>query len=518
MIALELVIAMGAALLAGNLLAARLRISTPVVLVFLGVVLGLIPQLRGVHLPPEVMLLLILPALLYWESLNTSLRLIRRNLRTITLMSTLLVFATAAVVATVAHALGLPWGCAWVLGGALAPTDATVVGAFGRSLPRRTVTVLKAESLINDGAALVIYGLAISTTMAGHRPGALRVTWLLILSYGGGLLVGFVVGRIAVAIRRRVADPMLENVTILLTPFTAFLLAELAGASGVIAAVVTGLLMSRYGPRVGHASTRVQTIGFWSLATFLLNGGLFVLIGIQVHEAVRGLDTEPLLRGILLVVMISAVLVATRFAWLFTTPYVIRFLDRRPAQRQRRVDARTRVVSGVAGFRGAVSLAAALAVPASFPDRHLVVFIVSGVIVVTLVTQAFIFGPVVRWAQLPPDTEFLEELRLAERVAALQAMDSLPALADQVRAEPAVVEEVRNELRAEIDGLRAGDDEAAGHIEDEYTALRLATIAGKRAAVIALRDQNRIDDLVVREMQSRLDREEVRLAGGPDPE
>jgi CPA1 family monovalent cation:H+ antiporter len=125
---------------------------------------------------------------------------------------------------------------------------------------------------------------------------------------------------------------------------------------------------------------------------------------------------------------------------------------------------------------------------------------------------------VVRWARLPADTEFLEELRLAERVAALQAMDALPELAERVRAEPAVVEEVRHELRAEIDGLRAGDDEAAERIEDEYATLRLATIAGKRAAVLALRDQNRIDDLVVREMQSRLDREEVRLVRGPDPE
>jgi len=511
---LELVIALGAVLLAGHLSAARLRVSAPVILVFLGVVLGLIPQLRGVSLPPEVMLLLFLPVLLYWESSNTSLREIRSNLRVITLMSTLLVAATAALVATVAHALGLAWGPAWVLGAAVAPTDATAVGAFARSLPRREVTVLKAESLVNDGAALVIYAIAVGTTMGSGRPGVARTGWLLLLAYGGGLLAGLLVGRIAVEARRRVTDPLLGNVVILLIPFTAYLLAEVTGASGVIAVVVTGLLMSQYGPRVGRAATRVQTIAFWSLATFLLNGALFALIGLEVHKAVRDLGGIPLDQGALLVLAIAVTVVGARFLWLFTTPYALRVLDRRPRQRLRRVGARTRVLSGIAGFRGAVSLAAALAVPADFPDRGLIIFTVCGVIVTTLVVQALIFPRVTRWANLPPDTAFQDELRLAEETAARNALAALPALAKQVGAEQSVVEQVSHELHAEV----AGRTSETAKFEDGYRALRLATLAGKRVTLVALRDTNRIDDLILKQIQSRLDREELRLARQPESE
>jgi monovalent cation/hydrogen antiporter len=161
---LELVIALGLAVLAGNSLAHRYRIAPPVILLAAGVLLGFVPALRGVELPPDVVLLLFLPVLLYWESLITSLREIRFNLRGIMLMSTVLIIATAAAAAATAHALGVPWGPAWVLGAAVAPTDAIAIGVIERLLPRRQVTVLRTESLINDGTALVVYGLAVGIT------------------------------------------------------------------------------------------------------------------------------------------------------------------------------------------------------------------------------------------------------------------------------------------------------------------------------------------------------------------
>src|SRR3954462_7238021 len=187
MLGLEAVVVLGAALLAGSVLARRARIAPPVLLLACGLLLGFVPALRQVHLPSEAVLLLFLPALLYWESLTTSLREIRSNLRVIVLSSTLLVIATAAAVAAAAHALGMPWGPAWVLGAALAPTDATAVGVLARSLPRRTLTTLRAESLINDGTALVVYGLAVGVTVGEDSLGALHVSGLFLLSYGGGL-------------------------------------------------------------------------------------------------------------------------------------------------------------------------------------------------------------------------------------------------------------------------------------------------------------------------------------------
>jgi Na+/H+ antiporter len=278
---LELVVILGVAVLTCSLVARRFRLAPPVILLACGTLLGFVPALRHVHLPPQVVLLLFLPALLYWESLTTSLREIRSNLRAIVLMSTALVIATAAAVAAAANALGLGWGPAWALGAAVAPTDATAVGVLARALPRRTITVLRAESLVNDGTALVIYAVAIATTVGGQRLSALHISLLFLLAYVGGVLAGAMTAWLAVQVRRRLDDPLLESVTMVLTPFTAFLLAEVTYASGVLAVVVCGLIMSQAGPRVGQAATRQQAQASWSLAVFLLNGALFVLVGLE---------------------------------------------------------------------------------------------------------------------------------------------------------------------------------------------------------------------------------------------
>jgi Na+/H+ antiporter len=524
MLGLELVVVLGVTLLLAGVLARRLRIAPQILLLVCGVLLGFAPALRGVHLPPEAMLLIFLPALLYWESLTTSLREIRSNLRVIVLASTLLVIATAAAVAAVGHAFGLPWGPAWVLGAALAPTDATAVGVLARALPRRTVTTLRAESLVNDGTALVVYGLAVGVTVGEESLGTLHVTALFLLSYGGGAVAGVVVAWLVTQARRRLDDPLLENVLILLTPFSAFLLAELVEASGVLAVVVCGLIMSQVGPRVGRADSRQLTVAFWTLSTYLLNGALFVLVGLEVQSATRGLTSIDLARGLFAVAVVSAVVIGVRFVWLFTMPYVIRALDRRPQQRLRRVGPRARVVNGVAGFRGAVSLAAALAVPATvasgdpFPGRDLIVFVTAGVIAVTLL-QGLLLPAVVRWARLPRDTSVEEESRLAQTEATGAALAALPAVAAELGTDPDVVERTRREYEEHLHVIHQGvdeDDEPVTRHEEQYTALRLALLARKRATVVQLRDAQRIDDIVLRQFQARLDIEEVRLSR-PDP-
>jgi Na+/H+ antiporter len=515
MLGLELVVVLGTTILLSSVVGRRVRIAPPLLLLVCGVLLGFVPALREVHLPPEAMLLIFLPALLYWESLTTSLREIRSNLRVIVLLSTALVVATAGAVAVVAHALGLSWGPAWVLGAALAPTDATAVGVLARALPRRTVTTLRAESLVNDGTALVIYGLAVGITVGEDHLAALHVSGLFLLSYGGGALAGVVVAWLAAQARRRLDDPLLENVLILLTPFTAFLLAEVVDASGVLAVVVCGLIMSQVGPRVGRADTRQQTTAFWTLSTFLLNGALFVLVGLEVQSAVRGLTSTDIGRGLFAVVAVSAVAIGVRFAWLFTTPYLIRLLDRRPQQRLRRVGARARVVSAVAGFRGAVSLAAALAVPGTLPGRDLIVFVTTGVIAVTLL-QGLLLPHVVRWARLPRDSAVEQERRLAETRATEEALSALPQVAAELGTDPEVVDRTRREYEEHLQLVRADGDDAEGEPvlrhDQDYAALRLALLARKRATVLGLRDEQRIDDIVLRQFQTRLDIEEVRLS------
>jgi monovalent cation/hydrogen antiporter len=513
---------MGAALLVCGVLARRFRVAPPVLLLACGALLGFAPALRRVYLPPEVVLLLFLPALLYWESLTISLREIRSNLRVIVLLSTALVIGTAGAVAATAHSLGLPWGPAWVLGAAVAPTDATAVGILARVLPRRNVTVLRAESLVNDGTALVIYALAVGITVGENHLTMPHVLRLLLLAYGGGAVAGVVTAWLAGQARRWLDDPLQENVVTVLTPFTAFLFAQAVHGSGVLAVVVTGLIMSQAGPRVIHADTRQLTEAFWTLSTFLLNGSLFVLVGLELQSAVRGLASAALARGLVAVAAVSAAVIGARFAWVFTTPYLIRLLDRRPQQRLRRVGARARVVSAVAGFRGAVSLAAALAVPetvasgARFPDRDTIIFVTSGVIVVTLVVQGLLLPIVVRWARLPHDGSVEQERHLAETLATEEAIAAIPQLAADLGTDSDVVGRLRREYEKHLRVLHAGDDgahdEPALRYEQQYAALRLAVIARKRATVVRLRDERRIDDTVLRQVQARLDIEEVRLA------
>jgi Na+/H+ antiporter len=524
-ISLELVVIVGLVIVVCGLLGRRLGVATPVLLLLAGVLLGLVPSLRGVHLPPELMLLVFLPALLYWESLTTSLREIRANLRGIVLTSTLLVVLTAGAVAATAHALGLPWGPAWVLGAAVAPTDATAVGALARLLPRRNVSILRAESLINDGTALVIYGVAVGVTVGEESLTAPHVAWSLILAYGGGVGVGAFVASLGVQARRRIVDPLLSNVVILLIPFTAFLLAELIEASGVLAVVVCGLAMSQIGPRIGRANIRQQTTAFWSLATYLLNAALFVLVGLEAQAAVRNLVSADLLTAVLAVLAVCTVILLVRLAFLVVAAYTIRLVDRRPQQRLRRVSNRSRVVSTVAGFRGAVSLAVALSVPTTlasgqpFPDRDLIIFITAGVVATTLVVQGLLLPAAVRWARLPVDEGVRQERQLAEQVATEEALADLGQVAADLGTEAAAVERLRSEYEERLGLLRArdadtDDPDPAIRLDQQYTELRLSMLARKRDTVLRLRDERRIDDTVLRQIQARLDIEELRLSRG----
>ncbi|QDW62387.1 Na+/H+ antiporter [Oerskovia sp. KBS0722] len=533
MIGLELVVVLGVVIVVCGVLARRTRVADPILLLVAGIALGFVPALRQVHLPPELMLLVFLPVLLYWEAITISLREIRAALRGIVLTSTLLVVATAAAVAAAAHALGLPWGPAWVLGAAVAPTDATAVGVLARALPRRTVTVLRAESLVNDGTALVLYGVAVGVTVGEETLSAGHVTWLFVLAYGGGIAVGLLVAWLAVQVRRRIDDPLLGNVVVLLIPFTAYLLAELIEASGVLAVVVCGLVMSQVGPRIGRAVTRQQTVAFWSVSTYLINASLFVLVGLEAQSAVRNLVSEDLVTAVVGVAVVCAVIVVVRFGFLVLSAYTIRLVDRRPSQRGRRVTNRARAVSTVAGFRGAVSLAAALAVPttlssgAPFPDRDLIVFITCGVVATTLVVQGLLLAPTIRWARLPDDDGVARERRLADETAAQEALDALPDVAAALGTDPSVVDRLRGEYEEHLTLLRArdaegdegGEPDPAVRLDDEYTELRLALLARKRETVVRLRDQRAIDDTVLRQVQARLDLEEIRLSrGDPAPE
>src|SRR4051812_16689168 len=328
-----------------------------------------------------------------------------------------------------------------------APPDATAVAALGRTLPHRNFMLLKAESLTNDGTALVVYAIAVGIAVGGNYT-PLDVTGLVARSYLGGVAVGAAVAGAAYLLLRSLCDATTINIGLLLVPFVAYLLAELIGASGVLAVVVAGLAVGYASARISTAASRRQTESAWPLGSQLLNGTLFVLIGLEVQVVVRDLGIADVVRLLAVVVAVWVGLLVVRFGFQTLSVSLIRLLDRRPSQRGRRMSYRARVVSAVAGFCGAVSLAIALWVPVTlddggpFPARDEIVFVTTGVIVLTLLVQGPLLPVVVRWARLPEDSALDDELELAERALTTTTVTAIPELAD----EHGISDEVRDRV------------------------------------------------------------------------
>ena len=571
---LEVTVLLGLALLVGTVLAPRLRVATPLVLLVIGLALGFVPELRQIELPPETVLLLFLPVMLFREAWTTSVRSVRRSLRYIVPMSTLLVVASAFAVAGIATWMGVPWEAALVLGAAVAPPDATAVAALGRLLPERAFMKLKAESLTNDGTALVLYAIAVSL-LIGDQITPWQITGMVAVSYLGGAAAGIAVAALAFLALRRMESTLTINLTLTIVPFAAFLLAEIVHASGVLAVVFAGIIVAWVSPRITTAMSRRAADATWPFGVYLLNGALFVLIGLEVQLVLHEISPSEI--GMLLLITVAAwlVLAVVRylFQWLFSP------LSRPAGSSSRSLRHRSRVVSTVAGFRGAVSLAIALSVPLTMadgspvPGRDAVVFVTAGVIVLTLLVQGPLLPAVIRWAKLPSDDAAAEEYELAQRAisgAALTALDDLAAehgVSDVVkqrarlegyeRLELANARAVARQRAAEErdrddDDLDAGGDDAAsrmgpippgadgdddgrrpaGQLEmiavsddidvtqrspiirhREATRLRLAILDRKREVLLRLRREGTIDDLVARRVLADLDIEEIRARG-----
>ena len=444
---LEVTVLIGLTILVGTLLAPRVRLALPLVLVILGLALGFVPQLREIQLPPETVLLLFLPVMLFWESLTTSLRSIRRDFRYILPMSTLLVVASAFAVAGVGILFGMPWETALILGAAVAPPDATAVAALGRLLPKRLFMKLKAESLTNDGTALVLYAIAISLALGGNVT-PLSVTMSVLTSYVGGIAAGVVIAALGYLLLRRSSSTTVINVTLLLVPFSSFLLAEIVHASGVLAVVVAGLIVAYVSPRVTTASSRRQVAAAWPFGVFLLNGALFVLIGLEVQFVAHEISAAAIGRLVLITLAVWVSLLVVRYLFqVMNAP----FQRRNTVRPSRGARARSMAVSTVAGMRGAVSLAIALSVPVAsstegeIAGRDEIVFVTAGVILLSLLVQAPLLPAIVRWARFPVDHAEDEEYELAERTISGAALAAL----DDLAVEHGIGQEIRDKVRAE---------------------------------------------------------------------
>ncbi|MEH0843522.1 Na+/H+ antiporter [Micromonospora sp. CPCC 205711] len=513
--ALILIVVLAATVLIGTTIGGRYRVAPPVLLITMGGLLALLPPFSHVVLEPEVVLLLFLPAVLYRESLVISLREIRANKLVIASLSVALVGVTMVGVALVAQGLGLDPAAAWVLGAVLAPTDAAAVAGLAKRMPRRILTTLRAESLVNDGTALVLFSVAVGLIVGGTTPGPLGFLGRFVASAAGGVGAGLAVSLVVVLIRKRIDDPMREGALSVLTPFTAFLLAEVVHASGVLAVVVAGLVLSYAGPRVIRARSRVIAYAFWDLSTFLVNGSLFVLLGMQIPRAVQSVTGRSVTQAITIALAVTAVVMVIRLVWLQLFSYGLPVVRRGPA-----VDRRVRLAAGWAGFRGAVSLAAALAVPmttrAGEPvrGRDLIIFCTAVVIVSTILIQGTTLPAVAEWAGLRGDRERGDEVRQARLKATEAGLTALPQVATDLGVTPDAVERLRADYQRHLDeSAAAGRGEEADRVRELDRRLRLGVLEHKRREVTRLRDSNEIDDSVQREVQAALDIEELRLLG-----
>ncbi|QLQ36051.1 Na+/H+ antiporter [Micromonospora robiginosa] len=519
MSALVLITVLGVTVLVGTTIGGRYSVAPPVLLISMGALLGLLPPFENVVLEPEVVLVLFLPAILYRESLVISLREIRANLAVIVLLAVALVIITMVAVAYVAQALGVEPAAAWVLGAVLAPTDAAAVAGLAKRMPRGILTTLRAESLVNDGTALVLFAVAAGVIAGGRVPGAFSLTGQFVGKSLGGVAAGLLVGGLVVLIRKHVDDPMREGGLSILTPFVAFLLADAAHASGVLAVVVSGLLLSYAGPRVIRARSRVTAYAFWDLSTFMINGSLFVLLGMQVPGSLRSITSHSPAASFGIAVLVALVVVVTRLGWVHLSVSALQGVDRRESRRSAHFDARMRTAAGWAGFRGAVSLAAALAVPVTMHDgsrvheRDLIIFVTVVVIVLIMVVQGTTLPAVVSWAGLTGDREREDEVRRARIRATEAALEALPSVAADLGVAPDAVDRLRAGYQDHLADVRNPRSEEADREREMVRRLQLEMLDRKRQAVTRLRNTNQIDDAVLRELQAATDIEEIRLLG-----
>jgi monovalent cation/hydrogen antiporter len=521
----ELLLGLMVAVVVLSVVARWLGKPYPIMLVIGGLLLGFFPGLPDVHLDPDMVLLVFLPPLLYGAAIFTSLRELIGSWRPIALLSVGLVILTTCAVAVVAHALipSMPWAAAFVLGAVVAPTDALAATSIARKLgvPRRLVSVIEGESLLNDGTALTVYAVAVTAVVSGTFS-ASHAGLDFVVDTTGGVLIGLAVGWLAAAIRERLDDPLLEVTISLATGYAAYLPAEALGLSGILAAVTAGIYLAWRAPVIASPGTRMRAFAVWETVTFLLNAFLFILIGLQLPVVLDGLQSRSASELVAYAAGVIAAVVGARLLWGFTVVYMIRVLD--PRLRDGRLPRSTwqgRLVIAWAGMRGAVSLAAALALPlttdsgASFPERDLIIFLSFAVILFTLVVQGLTLPALIRRLGIEED-DAEEREEFAARIAAAEAaLARLEELGGEEWARDDTVDRMRGlyNYRRRRFAARADGDDTDG-IEERaaaYQRLIREVLNAQRDELLRLRNRREISDDVMRRVQRDLDLEDQRL-------
>jgi Na+/H+ antiporter len=518
-IELILICLVAVALLA--LVARKIRVPYPILLTCGGVLLALIPGLPPLHLEPELVFNLFLPPLLYPAALFTSWRDFRTNLRPILSLAIVLILITMTATAYVFHGLtALPLAVAFVFGAIISPPDAVAALSVTQNLrvPRKIIVILEGESLVNDATAFIAFRFAVAAVLTGSFSlGQAGLQFLLVAA--GGICVGLAIGWLVTQVQTRLDDPPVQTMFSLLTPYAAYFSGEAVHVSGILAVVIAGIYVGWRAPRILSSRMRLQALPVWEMVVFILNGVLFMLIGLQLPLVVKSLAPGSITQAAILALLVVLAMMLVRFAWIFGTSYLPGLFSGK-SQRKTRVPWQQTALVAWVGMRGADSLAGALAIPLvlhngqPFPGRDLILLLTFCVIFATLVLQGLTLAPLVRWLGVVDDHVTEKEERLARLKANEAALARLEELESSNRSRPETVERLRSEYEDRIRQLRieAPDDESVSPLySPDFEELACEMLQTERDTVIALRNEEAINDQALRRIQRDIDLAEARL-------
>jgi CPA1 family monovalent cation:H+ antiporter len=499
-----------------SLAARRLRIPQSILLVLMGAAVAFAPGFARISLRPDLVLLGLLPPLLYTSGVGMSWRGFKRNLRPIMLLAVGCVLFTASAVAAATHwLLHLPWAVGFVLGAVVSPPDAVAPMAIARRLevPKRILTVLEGEGLVNDATALILFSFAVGAVLTGsvsiaHAAGTFAAVVV------GEIAWGLAVGAVGLHVRAWARDPEVEMILALLTPFAAFWPPHFLGGSGVLAAVTAGLYTSWNGPRLISGATRLQGFFVWGLAVYLVEGIVFFLTGLQFRVVMESPDAGEWSRMLGAAAMTVGVVVVVRFVWVFPASYLPSIGRRRSVSRARPTWQETFLV-GFTGIRGVVSLVAALSVPEMagadpFPERDLILFVTFAVILASLIGQGTALPSLIKFLKLDvAGRREADEAKRGEVSARVEAIDAALDLLKKVAASGAVARSVVNLQRLQenrrLDFVQTADVAFDGAPAADTAALQRRLVAAERASIARSFAAGKLTDEARRRIERELD-------------
>jgi len=499
--------------------ARHFKFPYPIALVAGGAVLGLVPDLPQYPFDPQLILVAVLPPILYQAALLTSWSDFKASIRPIGLLAIGLVAVTTLAVGAALKLMvpDVPWAAAFALGAIVSPPDAVAATAIlsRLNMPRRIVTILEGESLVNDASGLVLYKFAVAAVLTGAFS-LVEATGQFALVSAGGIAMGVALAHLFIALHKRLGDPFIEVLTVLTIPYAAYMAAEALHLSGVLAVVAAGLVRGRYAPEIVSPEMRIMARPVWNILVFLLNSLVFILIGLQLRTVLDSLERYPGQQLAAIAAVVTVVAIAVRFLWVFPVAYLPRWLVGSLHEDQPRPNKSELVIIGWCGMRGIVSLAAALALPltlpggAPFPHRDLIIFITFVVIVATLVGQGLTLGPLIRRLNVGSSWSLHDE---QVRVRAAMSAAALAAIDRRVTAEgvPAQWAEAKRAEVSDRVALVASEGEDLTPRMEFVHRLAESVIHAERAELLRLWRENEIGDEVMHHLMEVLDYEQAQL-------